>query len=48
MKTCVLFGSFHPLTNSHITALRTAVNSIGADKELFVATTGICYAGKTA
>ena len=40
MKICVLFGSFNPLTNAHITALRTAVNAIGADKGLFVATNG--------
>ena len=40
MKIAVLFGSFNPLTNAHITALRTAVNAIGADKGLFVATNG--------
>ena len=40
MKICVLFGSFNPLTNAHITALLTAVNTIDADKGLFVATNG--------
>ena len=40
MKICVLFGSFNPLTNAHVTALRAAVNAIGADKGLFVATNG--------
>ena len=40
MKICVLFGSFNPLTNAHITALRSAVEATGADKGLFVATNG--------
>lgn len=40
MKICVLFGSFNPLTNAHVAALKTAVKSIGADKGLFVATNG--------
>lgn len=47
MKICVLFGSFNPLTNAHITALRTAVDSIGADKGLFVATNGRYLKRKT-
>ena len=47
MKICVLFGSFNPLTNAHITALRTAVNAIGADKGLFVATNGQYLKRKT-
>ena len=47
MKICVLFGSFNPLTNAHITALRTAVNAIGADKGLFVATNGHYLKRKT-
>ena len=47
MKICVLFGSFNPFTNAHITALRTAVNTIGADKGLFVATNGQYLKRKT-
>ena len=47
MKICVLFGSFNPLTNAHVTALRTAVNAIGADKGLFVATNGQYLKRKT-
>ena len=40
MKIAVLFGSFNPLTNAHVTALRTAVQAFGTDKGLFVATNG--------
>ena len=47
VKICTLFGSFNPLTNAHITALRTAANAIGADKGLFVATNGQCLKRKT-
>ena len=47
MKICVLFGSFNPLTHAHITALRSAVESIGADKGLFVATNGKYLKRKT-
>lgn len=47
MKICVLFGSFNPLTNAHVTALRTAVEAIGADKGLFVATNGRYLKRKT-
>ena len=47
MKICVLFGSFNPLTNAHVTALRAAVNAIGADKGLFVATNGQYLKRKT-
>ena len=47
MKIAVLFGSFNPLTNAHITALRTAVKSISADKGLFVATNGKYLKRKT-
>ena len=47
MKIAVLFGSFNPLTNAHVTALRTAVESIGADKGLFVATNGKYLKRKT-
>ena len=47
MKICVLFGSFNPLTNAHVTALRSAVKAIGADKGLFVATNGNYLKRKT-
>lgn len=47
MKIAVLFGSFNPLTNAHVTALRTAVKAIGADKGLFVATNGKYLKRKT-
>ncbi len=47
MRICVLFGSFNPLTNAHITVLRSAVEAIGADKGLFVATNGKYLKRKT-
>lgn len=47
MKIAVLFGSFNPLTSAHVTALRTAVDAIGADKGLFVATNGQYLKRKT-
>lgn len=47
MKICVLFGSFNPLTNAHVTALHSAVKAIGADKGLFVATNGQYLKRKT-
>ena len=47
MKIAVLFGSFNPLTNAHITALRSAVDAIGADKGLFIATNGQYLKRKT-
>ena len=47
MKITVLFGSFNPLTNAHVEAMKTAVNSIGADKGLFVATNGKYLRKKT-
>jgi len=47
VKICVLFGSFNPLTNAHITALRSAVEAIEADKGLFVATNGQYLKRKT-
>lgn len=40
LKIAVLFGSFNPLTNAHVSALKTAVRELGADKGLFVATNG--------
>ena len=47
MKICVLFGSFNPLTNAHVRALRSAVDAVGADKGLFVATNGKYLKRKT-
>ena len=47
MKICVFFGSFNPLTKAHISALKTAVEAIGADKGLFVATNGQYLKRKT-
>ena len=47
MKICVHFGSFNPLTNAHISALKTAVEAIGADLGLFVATNGQYLKRKT-
>ena len=40
MKITVLFGSFNPLTNAHVAAMKTAVEAIGADLGLFVAANG--------
>lgn len=40
MKIAVLFGSFNPMTNAHLTALKKAVEHLNADKGLFVATNG--------
>ena len=47
MKMCVLFGSFNPLTKAHVSALKTAVEAIEADKGLFVATNGQYLKRKT-
>ena len=47
MKICVLFGSFNPLTKAHVSALKTAVEAIGAEKGLFVATNGQYLKRKT-
>ena len=40
MKIAVLFGSFNPMTNAHLAAMKTAVDALQADKGLFVATNG--------
>lgn len=40
MTIAVLFTSANPLTNSHISILRSAVDHLNADKGLFVATNG--------
>ena len=47
MKICVLFGSYNPLTNAHVAAMKTAVNAIGANLGLFVATNGQYLKRKT-
>lgn len=40
MKIAVLFGSFNPLTNAHLAAMKTAVEFLKADRGFFVATNG--------
>lgn len=47
MKICVLFGSLNPLTKAHVAALNAAVDAVGADKGLFVATNGQYLRRKT-
>ena len=47
MKIAVLFGSFNPITNAHVTALKTAVAQLGAEKGLLVATNGEYLRRKT-
>lgn len=47
MKIAVLFGSFNPLTNAHIAAMKSAVEALDADKGLFVATNGKYLRKKT-
>ena len=47
MKIAVLFGSFNPLTNSHISVIKSAVEYVGADLGLFVATNGQYLKKKT-
>ena len=47
MKIAVLFGSFNPMTNAHMAAMRTAVAQLGADRGLFVATNGKYLRRKT-
>ena len=47
MKITVLFGSFNPLTNAHVDAMKTAVQAVGAEKGLFVATNGQYLKRKT-
>ena len=46
-KIAVLFGSFNPLTNAHIAMLEMAVDALGADLGLFVATNGKYLKRKT-
>ena len=47
MKIAVLFGSFNPLTNAHLAAMKTAVDALQADRGLFVATNGKYLRRKT-
>ena len=47
MRIAVLFGSFNPMTNAHVGAMKTAVKAISADKGLFVATNGKYLKRKT-
>ena len=47
MKIAVLFGSFNPMTNAHIAAMKTAVAALQADQGLFVATNGKYLQRKT-
>ena len=47
MKIAVLFGSFNPMTNAHLAAMKTAVEALQADKGLFVATNGQYLRKKT-
>lgn len=47
MKIAVLFGSFNPLTNSHLSVMKTAVARLDADLGLFVATNGRYLKRKT-
>ncbi len=47
MKIAVLFGSFNPMTNAHITMMETAAMQLGADLGLFVATNGKYLRRKT-
>lgn len=47
MKIAVLFGSFNPMTNAHVNALKKAVEILNAEKGLFVATNGQYLKRKT-
>ncbi|MBQ1988760.1 MAG: hypothetical protein II234_02495, partial [Clostridia bacterium] len=47
MKIAVLFGSFNPLTNAHLAIMNRAVESLHADRGLFVATNGQYLRRKT-
>ena len=47
MKIAVMFGSFNPFTNAHLAAMKTAVETLQADKGLFVATNGQYLRRKT-
>ena len=47
MKIAVMFGSFNPFANAHMAAMKTAVETLQADKGLFVATNGKYLRRKT-
>ena len=47
MKIAVMFGSFNPMTNAHLAAMKTAVDALQADRGLFVATNGQYLRRKT-
>lgn len=47
MKIAVLFGSFNPMTHAHMSAMKTAVDALQADRGLFVATNGQYLKKKT-
>ena len=47
MKIAVLFGSFNPMTNAHLAAMKTAMEALQADEGLFVATNGKYLRRKT-
>ena len=47
MKIAVLFGSFNPFTNAHMSAMKTAIAALQADEGLFVATNGQYLRKKT-
>ena len=47
MKIAVLFGSFNPMTNAHLAAMKTAMDALQADQGLFVATNGKYLRRKT-
>jgi len=47
MKIAVLFGSFNPMTNAHLAAMKMAVEYLKADKGLFVCTSGQYLRRKT-
>ncbi len=47
MKIAVLFGSFNPMTNAHISLMKASVARLNADWGLFVATNGQYLRRKT-
>ena len=47
MKIAVMFGSFNPMTNAHLAAMKTAVDALQADRGLFIATSGQYLRRKT-
>jgi len=47
MRVAVLIGSFNPLTNAHVAALKAAVSHLDAELGLFVATNGKYLKSKT-